>query len=138
VIRALRQLAVVLALALLPALVSGALQLQWNSETPASHGEVTLATVHHWGDRVLWVDARSREKYDRAHIPGAVLLNEDEWSTLLPAFIDAWDPDVPVVVYCDGGSCDASHAIAERLREEIPQIQKLHVLKGGWSAWSGK
>ena len=48
-IRALRQLAVVLGLALLPALVSGAIQLQWNSATPESRDEVTLATVHNWG-----------------------------------------------------------------------------------------
>jgi len=127
----------VLGLALLPALVSGALQLQWNAETPASKGEVTIAMVHNWGDRVLWVDARTRAKYEHAHIPGAVLLNEDEWNKLVPAFLDAWDPDVPVVVYCDGGSCDASHAIAERLRKEL-KIEKVHVLKGGWSAWPGK
>jgi rhodanese-related sulfurtransferase len=94
--------------------------------------------VHEWGDRVLWVDARTRAKYEREHIPGAILLNEDEWNTLISAFLDAWDPDVPVVVYCDGGSCDASHAVAERLRKEYPQVTKVHVLKGGWSAWPGK
>jgi len=138
VIRALRQLAIVLGLALIPALVSGAFQLQWNAETPTSNGEVTLAMVHNWGDKVLWVDARSRAKYDHAHIPGAVLLNEDEWNSLIASFLDAWDPDVPVIVYCDGGSCDASHAVADRLRKEYPQVTKLHVLKGGWSAWSGK
>jgi rhodanese-related sulfurtransferase len=135
--RALRQLAIVLALALLPAIVSGAFQLRWNAETPASHGEVTIAIVHSWGDRVLWVDARSRAKYEHAHIPGAVLLNEEEWNSLVAKFLDVWDPDVPVVVYCDGGSCDASHAIADRLRKEL-NIEKVHVLKGGWSAWPGK
>jgi rhodanese-related sulfurtransferase len=137
VIRALRQLAAVLGLALLPALLSGALQLQWNAEPPPSAGEVTLAMVQPWGDQVLWVDARPRAKYDHEHIPGAVLLNEDEWNQLLPPFLDAWDPDVPVVVYCDGGSCEASQHIAERLRTEL-KIEKIHVLKGGWSAWSGK
>ena len=45
-IRALRQLAIVLGLALLPALVSGALQLQWNAEVPEKKDEVTLAMVH--------------------------------------------------------------------------------------------
>jgi rhodanese-related sulfurtransferase len=135
--RALRQLAAVLGLALLPALVSGALQLKWNAEPPPGAGEVTLAMVRPWGDKVLWVDARSRAKYDHEHIPGAVLLNEDDWNKLLPRFLDAWDPDVPVVVYCDGGSCEASHHIAERMRTEL-KIEKVHVLKGGWSAWSGK
>jgi len=135
--RALRQLAVVLGLAAVPALVSAAWQIQWNAETPASRGEVTMAIVHNWGDHVLWVDARSRAKYEKGHIPGAILLNEDEWNKLTPAFLDAWDPDVPVIVYCDGGSCDASHAVADRLRSEL-KIEKVHVLKGGWSAWSGK
>lgn len=137
-IRALRQLAIVLGLALLPALVSGALQLQWNAEAPAKKDEVTIAMVHNnWHDKVLWVDARTRAKFDHAHIPGAVLLNEDEWNSLTSAFSDAYDPEVPVVVYCDGGSCDASHAIADRLRQEF-KLQQVYVLKGGWSAWPGK
>ena len=137
-IRALRQLALVLGIALLPALVSGALQLQWHAEIPAKKDEVTIAMVHNnWNDHVLWVDARSRSKFEHAHIPGAVLLNEDEWNSLTSAFSDAYDPDVPVVVYCDGGSCDASHAIADRLRQEF-KLQKVYVLKGGWSAWPGK
>jgi rhodanese-related sulfurtransferase len=135
--RVLRQLAIVLGLALLPALVSAAIQLQWNAEAPPSKGEVTIAMVHGWGDHVLWVDARSRAKYEHAHIPGAVLLNEEEWNSLTSAFSDAYDPDVPVVVYCDGGSCDASHAVADRLRKEFG-LQKVYVLKGGWSAWPGK
>jgi len=138
VIRAIRQLAIVLGLALLPALVSAALQLQWHAEVPVKKDEVTIAMVHNnWNDHVLWVDARSRSKYDHEHIPGAVLLNEDEWNSLTSAFSDAYDPDVPVVVYCDGGSCDASHAIADRLRQEF-KLEKVYVLKGGWSAWSGK
>ena len=137
-IRALRQLAVVLGIALLPAMVSGALQLQWHAEAPAKKDEVTIAMVHNnWNDHVLWVDARSRSKFEHDHIPGAVLLNEDEWNSLTSAFSDAYDPDVPVVVYCDGGSCDASHAIADRLRQEF-KLQNVYVLKGGWSAWPGK
>jgi rhodanese-related sulfurtransferase len=137
VIRALCQLAIVLGLALLPALVSGALQLKWSAEPPPRQGEVTLAMVHEMGDHVLWVDARARAKYDHEHIPGAVLLNEDEWNKLFPAFSDAWDPDKVVVVYCDGGSCEASHAVAERLRKEL-QNQNVYVLKGGWSTWQGR
>jgi len=138
VIRALRQFAIALGIALLPALVSGAIQLKWNAEVPPKKDEVTISMVHNnWADHVLWVDARTRAKYDHAHIPDAVLLNEDEWNSLVAKFLDAWDPDVPVVVYCDGGSCDASHAIAERMRSEL-KIEKVYVLKGGWGAWSGK
>ena len=135
--RTLRQLALVLALALLPALVSGAWQLQWRKQEPLAPGEVRLATARMWGDQVQWVDARSRAKYERTHIPGALLLNEDEWDKLVGPFLDAWDADKTLVVYCDGGSCEASQAVAERIRTEL-KIGGVFVLKGGWAAWEGK
>lgn len=135
--RTLRQLALVLALALLPALVSGAWQLQWKKEEPLAPGEVRLATAQMWGDAVQWVDARPRAKYERTHIPGALLLNEDEWDKLVGPFLDAWDADKTLVVYCEGGSCEASQAVAERIRKEL-KIGGVFVLKGGWAAWDGK
>ena len=135
--RTLRQLALVLALALVPALVSGAWQLQWRKQEPLAPGEVRLATARLWGDQVQWVDARSRAKYERTHIPGALLLNEDEWDKLVGPFLDAWDADKTLVVYCDGGSCEASQAVAERIRTEL-KIGGVYVLKGGWAAWEGK
>ena len=135
--RTLRQLALVLALALVPALVSGAWQLRWRTEEPLAPGEVRLATARMWGDKVQWVDARARAKYERTHIPGALLLNEDEWDKLVGPFLDAWDADKTLVVYCDGGSCEASQAVAERIRTEL-KIGGVFVLKGGWAAWAGK
>lgn len=135
--RAVRQVAALLALALLPAIVSGAIQLRWNAAEPLAPGEVRAATVREWGDKVQWVDARPRDKFEAGHIAGALLLNEDEWSTLVPLFLDAWDPDRPLVVYCDGGSCEASHAVAQRLRDEL-KLGDVHVLKGGLTAWPVK
>lgn len=135
--RAARQLALVLALALAPALVSGAWQLAWRQEEPLAPGEVRLATAREWGERVQWVDARSRAKYERTRIPGALLLNEDEWDKLVGPFLDAWDADKTLVVYCDGGHCEASQRVAERIRHDL-QIPGVYVLKGGWAAWEGK
>ncbi|MDQ3624233.1 MAG: rhodanese-like domain-containing protein [Verrucomicrobiota bacterium] len=133
--RALRQLGLLLAVALLPALVSGAIQLKWNKEEPLREGEVRLATAQLWGAAVLWVDARPRARFEREHIPGAVLLNEDEWEQLVPGFLDAWNPEQTIVVYCDGGECDASHAVGRRLKEELKLDNSIWVLKGGWDAW---
>lgn len=130
----LRQVALLLGLALLPALVSAALQLRWTANDSLDDGEIRAATVRAWGPKVQWVDARPRVRYEAGHIQGAILLNEDEWKSLVPAFLDAWDPDRPVVVYCDGGTCEASRHIAQRLREEL-NIGDVHVLKGGLSAW---
>jgi rhodanese-related sulfurtransferase len=135
--------------ALVPALVSGALQLQWKAtdatptkvewkkEEPLQEGEVRMATVQMWGDKVLWVDARAQQKYDADHVPGAVLLNEDNWDQQVAEFLNEWDPDKAVVVYCDGAACDASHAVRKRLVEDL-QIPTVYVLKGGWTAWQSK
>ena len=155
----LRQIGVLLGLALIPAAISGAIQLRWvsavsveeRSSNPSSirpgprlknaektvEGEVMLETVLGWGERVQWVDARPRAKFDREHIPGAVLLNEDEWDQLVPGFLNEWDPEKKIVIYCDGGACEASHAVAKKLREEM-QLSEVWVLKGGWDAWQAK
>ena len=133
--RALRQLALLLALALPPAIVSGALQLQWRKPEPLGESEVRLETARMWGDKVLWVDARPRAKFEREHIPGAVLLNEDEWVRLVGPFLDAWEPEKTIVVYCDSGSCDASLAVARRIKSELQVDGTIWVLHGGWDAW---
>ncbi len=147
--RGLREAALLAALALVPALVSGAVQLQWKpsktaatrmewrKEEPLQEGEVRMATVQMWGDKVLWVDARSRQKYEAEHAPDAVLLNEDVWETQVAEFLNEWEPEYAVVIYCDGATCDASHAVRKRLTEEL-QITNVYVLKGGWAAWQGR
>ena len=135
--------------ALVPAAVSGVMQLQWKpsdltatqvewkKEEPLQEGEVRLGTVQMWGDKVLWVDARTQQQYDEEHIPGAVLLNEDHWDELVPEFLNQWDPEKAIVVYCDSTTCDASHSVRKRLTEEL-QISGVYVLKGGWTAWSSR
>jgi rhodanese-related sulfurtransferase len=96
-------------------------------------GEVRLETILEWPD-VLWVDARGQAEFQQGHIPGAILLNEDEWEALFFDFVENWEPDQPVVVYCGGTDCQASHRVADRLRESLG-VEDISVLKGGWQAW---
>ncbi len=135
--QALRQLAALLALALAPAVVSGVVQLKWQGLAQPLGDEVAPSEVQSWTAPVRWVDARPRAKFEEGHIPGAILLNEDEWDRLVPAFLDAWEPEEMVVVYCDSGSCEASHAVARRLREDL-KLENVRVLKGDWKRWSPK
>lgn len=132
---ALRQALCILLVALAPAVATGVIQLRY--EAPVGPGETTASTVRSWGDTVVFVDARTAEKFAAGQIPGAVLLNEEDWDELMPAFLDVWDPDKKVVVYCDGGSCDLSRSAADRLRREL-QISEVYVLKGGLPAWEKK
>jgi rhodanese-related sulfurtransferase len=132
--RVFREVAILALLALLPALVSGAVQLQWRTVAAPKEGEVSVALAKQWGAKVLWVDARSRAKFERKSIPGAVLLNADEWEALVAKFLDEWDPEKAIVVYGDGAGDNATE-VAHRLKEEL-KLDGVWVLQGGWDAWT--
>jgi rhodanese-related sulfurtransferase len=134
--QALRQALLLVGLAFLPA-IGQALYFRGNpalSSRPPDPFEVTLAQEKSWGAAVLWIDARPREEYDKGHIPGALSLNEDDWNGLLPAVLAAWAPERKLVVYCSRKSCNASHGVAERLRNEAG-LKNVYVLPGGWEEW---
>lgn len=132
----LRQGLLLLALPLLPAVVQGVYyrdKVSWNSPIAASD-EATLEQARAWGDNVLWVDARHDEQFEREHVPGALLLNEDHWNELLPRVLENWTPAKRTIVYCSSKSCGASREVARRLREEAG-LKNVFVLTGGWEAW---
>ena len=132
----LRQSLVLIGLAFLPA-VGQALyyrdKVSW--QTPVAASEmVTLAQARSWNADAIWVDARPQEEFEREHIPGALLLNEDRWNELLPQVLAVWAPEKRVIVYCSSESCGSSREIAHRLRKEAG-LTNVFVLEGGWEAW---
>lgn len=131
-----RQCGLLLLAAVIPALLTGWLhprRPEWSWQKPAVI-QVSLDEVARWQGAVLWVDARETRAYEQRHVPGAVSLNETEWNRLLPGFLEAWQPSAHIVVYCNSEQCDASQAVALRLKREL-DLPEIHVLKGGWSAW---
>lgn len=113
---------------------------QWYVKAePLAADEVTVDLVQQkWRGEVIWLDARPRDAFTKSHIPGALLLNEQERDTLLFEHIDVLqDSKKPLVVYCDGHSCQASRKIANFLRERLGDAD-IFVLKGGWKAWTEK
>ena len=103
---------------------------------PLRDDEVTVAQVEQrWHGEVLWIDARIREQYEKGHIPGALLLNEQELDALLTQHIEVLqDNKKPVVIYCDGKACHASRKMREYLVEHMA-LPDVWVLTGGWPAW---
>lgn len=134
----LRQSVALLALALLPAAVQALYlrdKIPWQSRV-AESDLVSVEAARAWGANVLWVDARPDEEFERDHIPGAVLLNEDRWNELLSQFLATqWSPEKKIVVYCSAASCNLAEDVARRLREEAKLPNEIRVLKGGWEAW---
>ena len=130
--RALIQAVALALLALVPATLSALLHPKRPAfSDPLREGEIAVADALR--GRFLWVDARSDREYAEGHVPGALRLTEDEWSTLVPAVLQAWPNDMPAVVYCSSRQCENSTAVARRLREF--NLAPVYVLKGGWEAW---
>jgi rhodanese-related sulfurtransferase len=134
----LRQSLVILGLALLPA-GGEALYLRdkisWHSRV-AESDMVSVDLARNWGASVIWVDARPDAEFERDHVPGAILLNEDRWNELLPQFLQQqWSPEKKIVVYCSSQSCNLAGDVARRLREEAKLPNEIRVLKGGWEEW---
>ena len=65
------------------------------------------------------VDARSRESYDRAHLPGAVSIH------------DAL-PDGPLVTYCWSPGCNGATKAAARLHDQGREVREMI---GGFEYW---
>lgn len=104
------------------------------TETTLAEGEVNLAIVAAWSEEPLWLDARSPEAYDTDHIPEAINLSLDAFDDQIVGFLDVWQPDQRIVIYCDSRQCGASKEVAQRLRDEMG-IDNIFVLKGGWQEW---
>lgn len=106
--------------------VEDAASRQWKLSTEQARELMAKETV-------VWIDARSRVEYEKAHFPGAILLNTEEWGDLMYAnqmtLQEAYGK--PVLVYCGGGGCERSADIAQRLRELIG-LDPVYVLDGDW------
>jgi rhodanese-related sulfurtransferase len=128
--QALKRAAWLAAVAALPAVLS------WGRLSEADDRllpyEVTLNDPRFPREDAVWVDARSREEYEQGHVTGAILLNEENWDSLLGNLFEAWKPPRAIIVYCNAG-CQASQKVAERLRDL--GIDPVYFLKGGYDAW---
>lgn len=138
--RTLRQAALLVALAFVPAIGQAIYyrdKVSWNSRlTSGEMVDVDLARS--WGDGAIWVDARPDNEYEADHVPGAISLNEDRWNELLPQFLAQWSPEKKIVVYCSSKSCNLAEEVAKRLREEAKLPNDVRVLSGGWEEWVSK
>ncbi len=94
--------------------------------------EVLQSTSEH---STLWVDARSQERYEEAHIPDAIWCSEDDWEAGFDALIMEWEPQKRIIVYCDAQECAASTTVRDRLAENLGEEEPIFVLYGGWAAW---
>ncbi len=136
--RAARQAAILVLVALVPAILTGGLHPRRPAWPGAGADIREISVMDAWmlarTNPVIWADARSDRAFAAQHIPGAINVTEADWERSLAGLVDVWRPGRPVVVYCGSGSCETSRSVAVRLRREL-KLTDVYVLKGGWEEW---
>lgn len=87
-------------------------------------------------DSFIIIDARNPENFNKEHIGSAINIfpygDEGEMMNKIMSL----PYDKKIVVYCDGGACDASHKIAEIIISF--GYDKVFLYSGGWEEWALK
>jgi rhodanese-related sulfurtransferase len=81
------------------------------------------------------IDAREADDFNAGHIPGAISVPPSEFLGKVPDVVNQrLSRDLPMVVYCSGGNCDASKLVAMRLID-LGFIQT-YVYEDGFTGWT--
>jgi rhodanese-related sulfurtransferase len=82
----------------------------------------------------LFIDSRPQQKFSKGHILNAVSIPLEDNKTKLRSPINA-PLEQTIVVYCDGGDCQESLALAKVLSGQ--GYKNIRVFTGGYAEWVG-
>jgi rhodanese-related sulfurtransferase len=85
------------------------------------------------GGGAVVLDARPAELFGEGHVPGSRNLPAARDGFEVPDALRALPREAVFVVYCEGGDCLSSLALARRLHDE--GFRDIRVLTGGWAEW---
>jgi rhodanese-related sulfurtransferase len=104
----------------------------------ADYPGIRLITIQEAEDlwaagEVAFFDARGAGPYGEGHLPRARNLPEAASRNKFPADILELPRERTLVVYCEGGDCQSSLALAKSLHDE--GFKDIRVMTGGWEEW---
>ncbi|HWL93414.1 MAG TPA: rhodanese-like domain-containing protein [Phycisphaerae bacterium] len=80
----------------------------------------------------VFIDAREEKDYAESHLRGSLFLPSSaiyaNYQNIEAAGVQ---PEDLVVIYCGGGDCEASHNVADELRDNF-QFQRVFIYEKGW------
>lgn len=92
------------------------------------------AAIEDWrAGRSLWLDVRPAADYARGHVPWALPLPAATLAAQGPAAVPTAEHDRPLIVYCQGPTCDDGLHAALRLQSMGFRAVRLFV--GGLASW---
>lgn len=87
-------------------------------------------------DIVAFVDARTRDNYEEAHIPGAYHLYTYQAEKEIAAIRADLETKEFLIVYCGGGDCEDSVTLASMMINEFGfPYERVWVYEGGLEEW---
>ena len=99
-------------------------------------GDATLAKKLYDSQKFIFVDARSRDDYDEAHIKGAVSLPVGQFDEKIEAFLEQYPPEKAIITYCSGRTCEDSHRLAQLLLAF--GYTEINVFIDGYPGWKAE
>ncbi len=91
------------------------------------------AEMRFFTQTAVFLDVRSRDLYEKGHIPGALNLPLEELEERFVEALGHFPPDTNFIAYCDGEGCSLSKDMAFALIER--GIGNVWVLVNGWTVW---
>lgn len=85
------------------------------------------------GGAAVVLDARAARLFAAGHVPRARNLPAAESGLKIPSDVLEMTRDRTLVVYCEGGDCQSSLALAKRLHDD--GFRDVRVFTGGWAEW---
>jgi len=104
---------------------------------PADPNAVTLADVikQFQEGSAVFIDARKPEEFAEGHIKGAINVPSTEVFDTVERVTKFVATIQPVIVYCTGGNCEASHVVADVLRNHHG-FEQVKIFTNGWEELS--
>lgn len=109
-----------------------AFDLRWSP--PKALREVGIKEARSKQTEFVWVDVRNSERFESAHIPGAVHFSEAEAEASLEAVRRVWKSSRKLGVYGEGIGSERAERVAKLLKTELG-TREVYLLEGGWAAW---
>ncbi|NDV27648.1 rhodanese-like domain-containing protein [Desulfovibrio sp. JC010] len=102
---------------------------------PAEVLEITTADlVESYNEgKFFFIDARGEMEFAMGHVPGAVNLPSEKEGEEFTALLAQIDPNIAIVVYCDGLTCGKSLIVAKKLLEN--GFRNVSVYNEGIDGW---
>jgi rhodanese-related sulfurtransferase len=101
---------------------------------PNALHELTIKEARARQAELLWVDVRNPDRYESAHIPGALPFSEADSEASIAAVKSAWKAGRKVCVYGEGIGSERAERVAKSLRAALA-TREVYLLEGGWAAW---